>query len=123
MYTLSVETMISTAHRLRDYDGPCARIHGHNWKIRLEVKATVTDDKGIVLDFTTLEQNLQQVTSSYDHQLINDVSPFDVLNPTAENLAKHIYDQVEKLLPAQIRMKKISVWETDRYMVSYEGKK
>jgi 6-pyruvoyltetrahydropterin/6-carboxytetrahydropterin synthase len=122
MYLLSVETKISTAHRLRDYNGPCARIHGHNWKIRLEVQSAIADEKGIVLDFTTLEHYLHQVTGPFDHQLMNDVSPFDVMNPTAENLAKYIYDRVEKLLPDQIKMKKVNVWETDRYMVSYEGK-
>lgn len=122
MYTLSVETMISTAHRLRDYEGPCARIHGHNWQIRLEVQSADIDDVGIVMDFTTLEKYLQQVISPFDHQLINDISPFDQLNPTAENLSKYIYDRIQTLLPSQIKIKKVSVWETERFMVSYEGK-
>ena len=121
MYTLSVDTTISAAHRLRDYNGPCARIHGHNWKIRLEVQSDIIDEIGIIVDFTTLEQYLQQVAGQFDHQLINDISPFNELNPTAENLVKFIYDQVKRLLPPQIKIKKVSVWETDYYMVTYEG--
>ena len=121
MFTLSVDTTISAAHRLRDYKGSCARIHGHNWKIRLEVQSDIIDEIGIVVDFTTLGQYLQQVTGQFDHQLMNEISPFDELNPTAENLAKYIYDQVKKLLPSHIKIKKVSVWETDHYVVTYEG--
>ena len=120
MFTLSVEKVISTAHHLRDYDGPCARVHGHNWRIKFEVQADEVDDSGIAIDFSELDSKLWEVIGPFDHQLINSVPPFDEINPTAENLVKYFYDQLKSKLEATISIKKVSIWETDDYMVSYE---
>jgi len=120
MYTLSVEKMISTAHQLRDYDGPCARVHGHNWKVRLDVQSEQVDERGIAIDFNILDEKLLEVIGPFDHQLINSIPPFDKLNPTAENLVKYIYDQLGNKLTEKVSLKKVSIWETDDYMVSYE---
>jgi 6-pyruvoyltetrahydropterin/6-carboxytetrahydropterin synthase len=120
MYTLSVQKMISTAHQLHDYNGPCARVHGHNWKIKLDVQSDKVDDIGIAIDFSNLDKKLWQVIGPFDHQLINSIPPFDKLNPTAENLVKYIYNQLQNILTEAISLKKVSVWETDEYMVSYE---
>ena len=120
MYTLSVEKTISTAHQLRDYNGPCANIHGHNWKVKVEVQSEVVDDMGIVIDFTSLDEKLWEVIGPFDHQLINLVAPFDKLNPTAENLVKFIYERLQNILTEKVSLRKVSVWETDEYMVSYE---
>jgi 6-pyruvoyltetrahydropterin/6-carboxytetrahydropterin synthase len=120
MYALSVEKIISTAHRLRDYDGPCERIHGHNWKIRMDVRAASLDEIGIAVDFVVLQDILDEVAGPFDHQLLNDIPPFDALNPTAENLVKYLYDKIKVLLPKGIDLKKVTVWETDNCLVSYE---
>ena len=120
MYTLSVEKMISTAHQLRDYNGPCANIHGHNWKVNVEVQTKVVDNIGIAIDFVTLDGLLWEVIGPFDHQLINSIAPFDKLNPTAENLVKFIYDQLRSILTDKVSVRKVSVWETDEYMASYE---
>jgi 6-pyruvoyltetrahydropterin/6-carboxytetrahydropterin synthase len=120
MYTLSVEKVISTAHQLRDYDGPCARIHGHNWRVSLEVQSEEVDKFGIAIDFTDLDKKLWEVISPFDHQMINSVPPFDKINPTAENLVKFIYDQLKTKMINKVSLKKVSIWETDEYMVSYE---
>ena len=120
MYTLSVEKMISTAHQLRDYNGPCARIHGHNWKVKLEVQSVDVSKIGIAIDFVELDEKLWEVVGPFDHQLINSIPPFDKLNPTAENLVKHIYEQVKLKLTEEVSILRVSIWETDEYMVSYE---
>jgi 6-pyruvoyltetrahydropterin/6-carboxytetrahydropterin synthase len=120
MYTLSVEKVISTAHQLRDYKGPCARVHGHNWRVKLEVRSKKVDDTGIAVDFTILDEKLWEVIRPFDHQLINSVPPFDKLNPTAENIVKFIYDQLKNTLTEEVSLKRVSIWETDEYMVSYE---
>jgi 6-pyruvoyltetrahydropterin/6-carboxytetrahydropterin synthase len=120
MYTLSVDKVISTAHQLRDYDGPCARIHGNNWKVRLEVQSKEVDDKGIAIDFTELDKKLWEVIGPFDHQLINSVPPFDELNPTAENLVKFIFTQLKDKFAGHLTLKKVSIWETEEYIVSFE---
>ena len=120
MYTLSVNKSISTAHRLDDYQGVCARIHGHNWKICLEVVAAKLDRTGIAIDFTELENVLWQIIGKFDHQLLNDVPPFDQLNPTAENIARYVYQEAQKSLNSEIKVAKVTIWETENTLVSYE---
>ena len=120
MYTLSVERMISTAHQLNNYDGPCARIHGHNWKIQVKVQSEFLNEIGISMDFSDLDKYLWQIVGPFDHQLLNTVPPFDKLNPTAENLVKYIYNQVKTVLPPKINVKRVKIWETDQSAVSYE---
>ena len=120
VYTLSIETAISAAHLLRDYEGPCSRIHGHNWKIRVEVSANELDKHGIAIDFLDLKKITWQVVGPFDHNNFNKIPPFDKLNPTAENIVKYFYDEIEKLLPSDILMKSIRLWETEKYAVEYQ---
>ena len=120
MYTLSVEKVISTAHQLRDYDGPCAQVHGHNWRVKIEVQSKDVDGLGNAIDFGELDEKLWEVIGPFDHQMINSVPPFDKLNPTAENLVKFLYEQLKIKISDKISIKRVSIWETDQYMVSYE---
>lgn len=119
MYYLSIDTSFSAAHFLRGYEGNCSLIHGHNWKIRVTIKTTRLDEVGMGLDFKDIKDLSWQVCGKYDHQCINDIEPFNELNPTAENLAKFFFDEIGKLLPDQIEMHKISLWETENYLVEY----
>ena len=120
MYTLSVEKMISSAHQLNKYEGPCAHIHGHNWKIKVFVQSESLEKSGIALDFSDLDQLLLQIVEPFDHQLINTIPPFDKINPTAENIVKYIYDRMKSMLPDQVSLKNVSIWETENYSVSYK---
>jgi len=119
MYRLSTQKMISAAHVLRDYDGPCARLHGHNWNIKLDVIAEQLNKVGISLDFMDMDTILWQVVGPFDHNNFNDFPPFNTINPTAENIAKYFFNEVKKRLPAGIDMEKITIWETDQYQVEY----
>ncbi len=119
MYRLSIESNISAAHQLRDYDGPCARLHGHNWKVKVEVRASSLDDAGIAIDFSDLSHITWQVIGPFDHNNFNEIAPFDQLNPTAENIAKYFFDEIAKLLPEDISITLIEIWETEKYRVAY----
>jgi 6-pyruvoyltetrahydropterin/6-carboxytetrahydropterin synthase len=120
MYKLAIEKMISAAHQLRDYDGPCARVHGHNWKIRVEVGAEKLNSIGMTIDFSELEDLTWKVIGRFDHNNFNTVAPFDNINPTAENIVKYFYQELTKVLPMGIMLKKVSLWEMDNYIVEYE---
>jgi 6-pyruvoyltetrahydropterin/6-carboxytetrahydropterin synthase len=120
MYTLSVNKYISAAHQLNDYNGPCARIHGHNWKIQVDVRVAYLDNIGIAVDFNDLDDWLWQIIGPFDHQLINSVPPFDKINPTAENLVKFIFEQLKERLPQGVTPFRVTACETDSCMVSYE---
>ena len=119
MYRLSSQKMISAAHVLRDYDGPCSRMHGHNWNVKIDVLSNQLDKVGFCLDFKDLDDILWKVIGPFDHNNFNDFAPFDKLNPTAENIARYFFDELKKLLPQNIRLEKISIWETDTYLVEY----
>jgi 6-pyruvoyltetrahydropterin/6-carboxytetrahydropterin synthase len=119
MFNLSINASISAAHLLRDYEGPCSRLHGHNWHIRVEVLADKLDEKGIAMDFKDLNELTWQVIGKFDHNNFNDIAPFDKLNPTAENIVKYFYDELKKILPEGTRLNKICLWETEKYAVEY----
>jgi 6-pyruvoyltetrahydropterin/6-carboxytetrahydropterin synthase len=119
-YTLKIVTDFSAAHTLRDYPGSCSRMHGHNWKVEVEVKATSLDDTGMVLDFKHIRRATHEVIESYDHQYLNEIAPFDTLNPTAENIAAVIHRAVAtKLNDKRVSVSATTIWETDRACARY----
>lgn len=123
MYQLSVKTHFCASHQLRGYDGPCARLHGHNFRVEARVSGTDLNDIGMLIDFKEVKKLLKQVVGQFDHQLINEIPPFDVFNPTAENMAKYIYHEIApQLEPAGIRLDSIAIWETDSYGALYSPK-
>lgn len=115
MYELMVKLTFSAAHRVEDYPGNCERLHGHNWVVKVYVESNNLDKLGMVIDFRTLKEKAKEVLSCLDHHLLNDVSPFDKINPTAENIAKWIYDQLSLKVP----IKKVSVYESEDSSASY----
>lgn len=119
MYKLSALLNFSSAHYLNNYEGDCARLHGHNWKVLVEVYADKLDSIGMGMDFKDLNDIAWKVIGKFDHQVINKVEPFNKINPTAENLARFFYDEIKKRLPANINLGKIGLWETDKYLVEY----
>jgi len=119
MYKLSTRTMISAAHVLRDYDGPCARLHGHNWTVKVDVLAEQLNKVGLAIDFKDIDLIVQKVVGRFDHQNFNEIAPFDKINPTAENIARYFYHEIKTHLPAAIRLDKVSIWETENYLVEY----
>src|SRR5258708_8769645 len=86
MWEISTETVVAAAHRLRYTTGEGERLHGHNWRIRAVVRAEALDGTGWVLDFNHVAAVLRALVEPYEHAFLNDVPPFDDLNPTAENL-------------------------------------
>ncbi len=119
MFKISVEITFSAAHRLKAYPGNCERIHGHNYTVVAQVAVPDVDSIGIAYDFRILNQQLKEVVEDYDHQLINDVSPFDQFNPSSENLAKYIYQRLKEKLAGKARMISIEVRESSKYSAIY----
>ena len=87
MYEISEEAVFRAAHRLRQTQGEGERLHGHTWRVRAYVHAAALDDRGMVLDFADLASVLKSLAARFDGQYLNEVPPFDDVNPTAENLA------------------------------------
>lgn len=119
MYRISAESRFSAAHRLNGYEGNCKRIHGHNWTVRAQIETAVLDDRGLAFDFRDLSAHLNDIIDQFDHQLLNDIPPFDSVNPSSENIAKYIYDALKKRLPDHIRLVYVETSESDKYSAMY----
>lgn len=123
MYEVSVTSTFSGAHFLKGYQGKCEELHGHNWKIEATAEAKNLDKTGLSIDFKKLKENLSTVLKGLDHTCLNELTYFNQNNPSAENIAKFIYEKLAKLVNNKIaRLKKISVWETENSCASYYEK-
>lgn len=113
MYEISVERHFDAAHYLRGYRGKCESLHGHRFKVVAKVKAKELNDIGIAYDFAELKQLLDGILVRFDHTCLNDVPPFDKINPSSENVASLIYDELKrKLAGTPLSISCIEVWES-----------
>jgi 6-pyruvoyltetrahydropterin/6-carboxytetrahydropterin synthase len=120
MFVLKIVTDFAAAHSLRNYPGDCSRLHGHNWQIEVLVASKELDDVGMVIDFREIKQKTKMVIKRLDHQYLNEVPPFDQLNPTAENIAKYFFEEIGQLINTEnVRVKEVTIWETLRASVTY----
>ena len=123
MFQITVEDTFAAGHYLRNYRGKCENPHGHNYKVRVTLCGEELDRAGLLLDFKDLKDVMRDTVDRLDHQMINDLEPFTVLNPSAENLAKYFYDQTQAKLHAatngRVRVKDVTVWETDTTTATY----
>jgi 6-pyruvoyltetrahydropterin/6-carboxytetrahydropterin synthase len=120
MYFVVKEIEFSAAHTLRGHRGPCERLHGHNYRARVALAAAVLDPQGMVLDFTDFKRILREATAPLDHADLSGVPPFDTVNSTAENLARHIAAEVARRLPPGPRVHRVEVWETSTSCAIYD---
>ena len=120
MYEISVEKHFDAAHYLRGYQGKCENVHGHRYRVVVKVKAEKTNDIGLAYDFTDLKRRLREIIERYDHTCLNDVPPFDEINPSSENIASTIYNEIQpKLTEAPVSLSCVEVWETPENGASY----
>jgi 6-pyruvoyltetrahydropterin/6-carboxytetrahydropterin synthase len=122
MFQVSVDESFSAGHALRGYKGKCENPHGHNYKVRLTLEGSKLDSAGLLYDFVRLKQIIHGVIDAVDHKFLNDLAPFDVINPSAENIAKYFYDEASKQMRQQAngaRIASITVWETDVTAATY----
>lgn len=120
MYQIAVEQHFDAAHFLRDYQGKCEALHGHRYGVVLKIKATKVNEIGLAYDFTVLKQQLADILAKFDHTCLNDVPPFDKINPSSENIAANIYEELKaKLANAPVSLSSVEVWETPQTWVSY----
>jgi len=119
-YTLKILADFASAHTLRDYPGDCSRMHGHNWKLEVEVTATALNEHGMGMDFKTIKTAARELAKTLDHRYLNDIPPSDTVNPTAENIAQYFYQNLSATLNIDTaKISSVTLWETDRACVRY----
>ena len=121
MFEVTVEQTFAAGHALRNYRGKCENVHGHNYRVRVTVQGDQLDATGLLVDFVDVNRLIGGVVEYLDHQFINDLPPFDQLNPSAENIAKYFYDRVSSGLKSEAaaRVSQVQVWETDTSSALY----
>ena len=120
MYEVSVEQDFDAAHYLRDYRGKCEALHGHRYRVVVKIKTPQLDDIGLAYDFTELKKYASNILARFDHTCLNDVTPFDKINPSSENIARTIYQELEpQLAGAHVSISCVEVWESPQTRVTY----
>ena len=120
MYKLSVTDSFSAAHRLEGYPGACCKLHGHKWIVRMGLLAKELDEICLALDFGVIKAHLHDILQELDHAYLNDIPALAGINPSSENLAKHIFDRMEKALEGSpARICEVEIWESERSSVTY----
>jgi 6-pyruvoyltetrahydropterin/6-carboxytetrahydropterin synthase len=120
MFEVSVEQSFAAGHALRNYHGKRENVHGHNFRVRISVQGEHLDATGLLVDFLEVKNLIGGVIERLDHQFLNDLSPFDEINPSAENIAKYFYDRISVgLTSAEVRIAEVRIWETDTSSAVY----
>ncbi|MBN1231817.1 MAG: 6-carboxytetrahydropterin synthase QueD [Candidatus Coatesbacteria bacterium] len=119
MYKLKVKTYFSAAHCLEGYPGACQRIHGHNWDITACFSSDKLNELGMVEDFNVLKKELNMLIEKLDHRLLNEIEPFDKINPTSENIARWLFENLENKFK-NVHVLYVEVSESSNSFARYE---
>jgi 6-pyruvoyltetrahydropterin/6-carboxytetrahydropterin synthase len=120
MFEVSVEQTFAAGHALRNYKGKCENVHGHNYRVLVTLAGPQLDSIGLLVDFVEVKKLINSVVDRLDHQFLNDLAPFDVINPSAENMAKYFFDEISAGLGAgPVRVNEVKLWETDTASATY----
>ena len=119
MFEASVTQVFAAAHALRGYKGKCENLHGHNYRVEVTVAGDKLDACGLVADFVDIKGAMKRVIDRLDHTNLNETPPFDELNPSAENIAWYIWQQVQSDIGESTRIASVKVWETDNCVAVY----
>jgi len=118
MYKVNVRRHFDAAHALRGYNGQCENLHGHRWQIVVCVSSEELDETGLAFDFTVLKGELDAILDGFDHQYLNEVAPFDRINPSSENIARTIFEALENRIP-EICIEYVESWESPDAWATY----
>ena len=120
MYELKTITQFGAAHQLRNYNGKCEYLHGHNWKIEVYVKGAELDDGGLLVDFKIIKDKTNEIIERLDHRFLNELECFTEINPSSENIAKYIFDELSKdINDSRISISRVTAWESDNACATY----
>jgi 6-pyruvoyltetrahydropterin/6-carboxytetrahydropterin synthase len=120
MYELTIRSDFAAAHRLCGYPGNCENLHGHSWQVEVRVRADVLNALGMACDFRELKKRVRGLVGRLDHKYLNEIPPFDRINPTTENLSRHLYDELKKTLPESVKVVSVTTWESPDCGATYQ---
>ena len=116
MFEISVREHFDAAHALKGYRGKCEKLHGHRYEVIVTLRADRLNDIGLAYDFSVIKKHLREVLSRFDHNTLNEVVPFDKINPSAENIAVKIYEELHRM---ELPIVTVQVYESPDTWVTY----
>jgi 6-pyruvoyltetrahydropterin/6-carboxytetrahydropterin synthase len=120
MYELKIISHFAAAHQLREFSGACENLHGHNWKVEVYATGTVLGKDGLLVDFSLIKKATERILDGLDHRFLNELESFSTLNPTSENIARHIYTLLSRELNSEkVKISKVTAWESETACASY----
>ncbi len=120
MYELKIISQFAAAHQLREYEGKCEKLHGHNWKIEVYVRGEKLEKNGLLIDFKLVKKATQKVLNELDHVFLNELDAFKTINPSSENIARHIFTELSREVNTEdIKVSRVTTWESDSACASY----
>lgn len=122
MYELKIVSHFAAAHQLRDFEGQCENLHGHNWRIEVYVTGNALQKNGILIDFKWIKKATERALQGLDHRFLNELEGFKEVNPSSENIARYIYESLSRDLNNEgVRVSKVMAWESDSAGAAYMG--
>lgn len=118
MFEVAIKQHFDAAHYLRGYGGRCENLHGHRYEVAVSVTSDQLNEIGLAYDFTELKARLRDILARFDHRCLNDLSDFAQANPSAENIARTIYDGLKVTIPGA-RIRYVKVWESPDAWATY----
>jgi len=120
MYQLFVEEHFDAAHYLRNYHGKCENLHGHRFKVIVRLEASTVGETGLAYDFAQLKRQLRGILARFDHSCLNDLLPFDNIEPSCENISATIYAELRPYFSeSPVTLASVEVWESPTTGVAY----
>jgi 6-pyruvoyltetrahydropterin/6-carboxytetrahydropterin synthase len=121
LYRVSKQLWFCAAHQVRLSETECEALHGHNYRVLVHAEARELDRTSYVIDFARLKRAALEACERFDHQNINEVPPFVERNPTAEELARYLCEELgQRLDDGRVRISKVEVFETDNNRAEYQ---
>lgn len=120
MYELKIIDQFAGAHQLRGIEGGCENLHGHNWKIEVTVAGSKLGQDGLLIDFRQIKRETKDVLDALDHKFLNELEAFKTMEPSSENIARHIFESLSQRLDSEdIKISRVTAWESDSACATY----
>jgi 6-pyruvoyltetrahydropterin/6-carboxytetrahydropterin synthase len=120
VYELKVTTHFSAAHQLKLVAKKCENLHGHNWKVEVCVAGEKLNNAGVLVDFGEIKSHISKIIDKLDHTFLNDLDCFHQENPSSENIAKYISEELQGAInDPSIQVSRVTAWESEDACASY----
>ena len=120
MYELKIVSQFAAAHQLREFEGGCENLHGHNWKVEVYISGKNLEKNGLLIDFRLIKEATKKALEKLDHKFLNELEPFTDINPSSENIARNLFESIARELNNEVvRVIRVTAWESDSACASY----